>query len=132
MRTMPSRFGACTLAAPFLHVAYFLGGTHLGPSLATTFTLSLFLIVAPAQAAVPTDGQVLISEFRLRGPNGVNDEFVEIYNNTVSNLTVATLDGSAGWALVASDGLRRFVIPNGTIIPARGHYLGVNSVGYSL
>src|SRR5688500_16305260 len=118
MRTMPSRFGACTLAAPFLHVACFLGGkrchfghlmkTHLGPSLATTFTLSLFLIVAPAQAAVPTDGQVLISEFRLRGPNGVNDEFVEIYNNTVSNLTVATLDGSAGWALVASDGLRRF------------------------
>src|SRR5207249_1140568 len=25
-----------------------------------------------------------------------------------------------------------FVIPNGTVIPAHGHYLGVNSVGYSL
>lgn len=28
--------------------------------------------------------------------------------------------------------MTRFSIPNGTIIPARGHFLGVNSVGYSL
>jgi hypothetical protein len=27
-----------------------------------------------------TAGQLIISEFRLRGPGGVNDEFVEIYN----------------------------------------------------
>ena len=26
----------------------------------------------------------------------------------------------------------RFVIPNGIVIPARGHYLGVNSIAYSL
>lgn len=90
-------------------------------------------------------GSVLISEFRLRGPgpgtspepNGIisqpaNDEFVEIYNNTNSPILVATTDGSSGWSLVASDGLVRFTIPNGTVIPARGHYLGVNSFGYSL
>ena len=41
-------------------------------------------------------------------------------------------DGSSGYAVVASDGLARFVIPNGTIIPARGHFLGVNSLAYSL
>ena len=75
---------------------------------------------------------LIISEFRLRGPNGANDEFVEIYNNSGADLTVQTTDGSAGYALVASDGMSRFVIPNGTVIPGRGHYLGVNSVGYSL
>ena len=45
---------------------------------------------------------------------------------------MATTDGSSGYAVAASSGGTRFVIPNGTVIPARGHYLGVNSVGYSL
>jgi hypothetical protein len=43
-----------------------------------------------------------------------------------------TLDGSAGYSVVAQDNVVRFTIPNGTVIPARGHYLGVNSVNYSL
>lgn len=73
-----------------------------------------------------------VSEFRLRGPGGAGDEFVEIYNGSDSDLTVNASDGSAGFALVASDGVTRFHIPNGTLIPARGHYLGVNSTGYTL
>ena len=40
-------------------------------------------------------------------------------------------DATAGFALVASDGVARFIIPNGTVIPARGHYLFVGSA-YSL
>lgn len=84
---------------------------------------------------------LIISEFRLRGPgaDGVvpstdddDDEFVEIYNNSDAAVTVNAFDGSAGFALAASDGITRFTIPNGTVIPARGHYLGVNSTGYSL
>ncbi|MDQ3473189.1 MAG: Ig-like domain-containing protein, partial [Acidobacteriota bacterium] len=81
-------------------------------------------------------GSVLISEFRLRGPGPVGtspepngtiaqaatDEFVEIYNNTNAAIVVSTTDGSSGWSLVASDGVARFTIPNGTVIPARGHY----------
>jgi Lamin Tail Domain len=78
------------------------------------------------------DGDLIISEFRLRGPNGANDEFVEIYNPGSNPITVETFDGSSGYSLVASDGNARFTIPNGTVIPAKGHYLGVNSVGYSL
>lgn len=76
----------------------------------------------------------LISEFRFRGPAGADDEFAEIYNNTDLDMVVSTADGSGGWALVSSDNTAtpKFVIPNGTIIPARGHYLGVNSNGYSL
>jgi hypothetical protein len=37
-----------------------------------------------------------------------------------------------GYGVAASDGTARCVIPNGTVIPNRGHYLCVNSVGYSL
>jgi hypothetical protein len=84
-------------------------------------------VTAPASA-----GDLLISEFRLRGPNGAGDEFVEVYNNNDSALTVTTADGSAGYALAASDGAVRCTVPVGTVLPARGHYLCVNSAGYSL
>src|SRR5205085_5099964 len=75
---------------------------------------------------------LIISEFRRRGPSGANDEYVELYNPGSSPVTVSTSDASAGWALAASPGGIRFTVPNGTVIPAHGHYLGVNSVAYSL
>jgi hypothetical protein len=84
--------------------------------------------------AAPAAGQLIISEFRLRGALGAYDEFIEIYNNTDEDITVGAGDTSAGFALVSTDDstTAKFVIPNGTVIPARGHFLGVNSVGYSL
>ncbi len=95
------------------------------------------LIVTPrAFACTPfagpaaTAGQLLISEFRLRGPSGANDEFIEIYNNSGADHTVS--GGGTGYAVAASDGVARCVIPNGTVIPNRGHYLCTNSVAYSL
>jgi len=75
-------------------------------------------------------GQIIISEFRVRGPNGANDEFIELYNNSGADHTVA--GGGTGYAVAASNGVARCVIPNGTVIPNRGHYLCVNSVGYGL
>lgn len=80
----------------------------------------------------PSASSLIISEFRERGPSGANDEFVELYNPNSTQVVVSTSDASAGWALVASDGTTRFVVPNGTVIPPRGHYLGTNSVAYSL
>jgi uncharacterized repeat protein (TIGR01451 family) len=80
----------------------------------------------------PFAGDILISEFRLRGPGGPSDEYVEIYNNADAPHFVNSTDGSAGYAIAASDGVIRCTIPNGTIIPRRGHFLCVNSVGYSL
>ncbi len=74
---------------------------------------------------------VIISEFRLRGPSGVNDEFVELYNNTDAALTICTADGSSGWAVASSDGTIRFVVPSNTTIPGRAHYLATGST-YSL
>jgi hypothetical protein len=87
-------------------------------------------IEAPVPSCTPPTG-LIISEFRLRGLNGVNDEFIEFYNNTDQDIIICTADGSNGWALVSSDAIVRFVIPNGTAIPARAHYLAVGS-GYSL
>ncbi|HXD30607.1 MAG TPA: pre-peptidase C-terminal domain-containing protein [Pyrinomonadaceae bacterium] len=74
---------------------------------------------------------LIISEFRVRGPSGANDEFVEVYNNSDTSTTVASQVGS-GFAIAASNGVVRCTIPNGTVIPGRGHYLCTNSVAYSL
>jgi hypothetical protein len=87
----------------------------------------LAMFVMDVQSAY---AQFIISEFRVRGPNGANDEFIEIYNNSGADHTVA--GGGTGYAVAASDGTARCVIPNGTVVPNRGHYLCVNSVGYSL
>src|SRR6185312_8961000 len=85
------------------------------------------LVLGMSQVAA---AQLVISEFRVRGPNGANDEFIEIANNSGADHTVA--GGGTGYAVAASNGVARCVIPNGTVIPNRGHYLCVNSVGYSL
>ena len=75
---------------------------------------------------------LIISEFRPRGIVGANDEFIELYNNSGADVTVSTSDGSSGWAVATSDGVARCIVPNGTVVPNRGHYLCVNSSGYSL
>lgn len=88
------------------------------------------------------------------GPNAPpfppeTDEFIEIYNNTDADIIVTDANPvtcaaqiitvgptqACGWALVDLQGsvsnIPRFVIPLGTTIPARGHYLAA-STGYSL
>jgi hypothetical protein len=90
--------------------------------------LAGILVAALASAQAP----LIISELRFRGPGGTNDEFVEIYNNSSSAVMVTSGGGSPGFGVVASDGLLRCTIPNGTIVPARGHFLCVNSAAYSL
>ena len=101
---------------------------------------------------VPTPvgpGQIVISEFRLRGPDpdgagaldGARDEFVELYNKSNADVTVGATDGSAGWLVAARSGagaiLAVATVPNGTVIRARGHLLVANDNagqpgGYSL
>jgi hypothetical protein len=94
--------------------------------------ISAFLMLCAA-GVTPVDaaGSLIISEFRLRGPAGAQDEFIEIYNDSASPHTVAATSGS-GYGIAASDGVVRCTIPNGTVIPARGYWLCANSAGYSL
>ena len=82
-------------------------------------------------------GAILIGELRTSGPAGAGDDFVEIYNNSDSPHTVTATGGSSGYGLFkmgASCGAAPVligVIPNGTVIPGRGHYLFTGSA-YSL
>jgi hypothetical protein len=95
------------------------------------------LNTAEVLTTVPSSGDLLISEFRFSGTN-TQDEYVELYNNTNSDITVATADGSSGWGLVSNDSgtaTLRATITNGTVIPARAHYLLASSPfigGYQL
>ncbi len=92
-------------------------------------------ITQPAGAG--PQGTVVISEIRTSGPAGADDDFVELYNNTNSPLTVTASDASGGWGLFKkgadcdANPILIGTVPNGTIIPARGHYLLVGSA-YSL
>jgi hypothetical protein len=80
-------------------------------------------------------GTILISELRTSGPAGAGDDFVEIYNNTDAPHTVNDASGGYGLFKMGADCSANPVliglIPNGTVIPARGHYLFVGSA-YSL
>ncbi|HEV2706222.1 MAG TPA: lamin tail domain-containing protein [Pyrinomonadaceae bacterium] len=106
----------------------------LRPILCTIFACVLSLIaVRPSTAQTQVQsGEIIISELRLSGPGGADDEFIEFYNATDRDIVVQSVDGSGGWGLSASDGVVRFVIPDGTLIPARRHLLAANSNGYSL
>ncbi|MCA1612564.1 MAG: hypothetical protein LC800_00110 [Acidobacteria bacterium] len=98
--------------------------------------------IAGAQAtgtitAANPPGAFIISELRMTGPAGAGDDFVELYNNTDSPLTVAATDASAGYGVYRMGAdcnatpVLVATIPNGRIIPARGHYLLTGSA-YSL
>ncbi len=104
-----------------------------GGSSQTGRTRSIKIQTLPSPPNIVAARPLIVSEFRLNGTNGANDEFIEIYNASNSAHTVNSSDGSAsGYAVAASDGVVRVIIPQGTVIPARGHFLGCNSVGYSV
>ncbi|HEY0100412.1 MAG TPA: Calx-beta domain-containing protein, partial [Pyrinomonadaceae bacterium] len=80
-----------------------------------------------------TTGELLITEFRLSAPGGANDEYIEIYNNTNSNIDLRNysfvfLATSAGSPTTLSFA----TLQNGFLLTPRSHRLIVNSTGYSL
>jgi hypothetical protein len=88
--------------------------------------------VSPTATAPSRSGNLIISEFRLRGPQGVRDEFVELYNPSTTPVIVNATDNTEGWAVAFSANgtaiTQTFaVIPNGTVIPGRGSFLVANN-----
>jgi hypothetical protein len=85
------------------------------------------------QGQATASGGLLISELRTSGPGGLGDDFVELYNNTNSPLTVAASDASAGYGVFKlgadcnATPVLIGMVSNGTVVPARGHYLLVGS-----
>ena len=99
-------------------------GTQISAPTISGWTLNL-----TTTAPLPAVGSLIISEFRLRGPGGTNDEFIEIYNPTASDHTVRSISG--GYGIATSDGTTRATIPNDVVIKAKQHYLLTGST-YSL
>ncbi|HKO97004.1 MAG TPA: Ig-like domain-containing protein [Pyrinomonadaceae bacterium] len=81
----------------------------------------------------PATTALRISEFRFNGPNGSRDEFFEIFNPSPTDHVVGatSLSNSGGYGLFASAGngvtsntvTLVCLLPNGTVIPARGYVL---------
>src|SRR6185312_17052311 len=89
--------------------------------------LGIVFVPSAAQAASTT---IVVSEFRTRGPNGSNDEFVEIFN--VSNSTIAL----NGYTLRMSDSSGNtsvlVTLPTFGLLPHRFYlFANVGSQGYS-
>ncbi|MCI0610803.1 MAG: lamin tail domain-containing protein, partial [Anaerolineae bacterium] len=73
---------------------------------------------------------IVISEFRLRGPAGGTDEFIEIYNPTPNPVDISSwiISGSNNTGTTIST---RATIPAGTFLQSGQHYLVAKSGGYS-
>jgi len=76
-------------------------------------------------------GTVLISELRTSGPNGANDDFVELYNNTDASIDIGDWSIVKSGASCSTTPVIIATIPAGTTLPARGHYL-VTGSAYSI
>jgi len=88
-------------------------------------------LLAPVRAAPQMQAatDIVISEFRVRGPTGGTDEFVELYNPTSNPVDIG------GWTISGSNNAgttsARATIPAGTILQSGQHYLVAKSGGYS-
>jgi hypothetical protein len=102
--------------------------------------ISLGQTAQAAQVNNPTDTATntpfapthpLISEFRSRGPNGAEDEFVEIYNPGSAAVNLG------GWSLSVSSGCGRnttllLTFPDNTVLAVGQHYLAASSANASV
>ena len=102
------------------------GTTSSGPR---SMSASAFAMASPrAMASATAPASVLISQFRLSGPGGSQDEFIELYNPGSSSLDLS------GYTLLAdtlSAPLSALSFAGQRIAPG-GHLLLTNSGGYSL
>ena len=99
--------------------------------LALPTLLAILASAVPASAQTPP-GDVVISEFRTRGPAGGNDEFVELRNRSAGPVEISgwRLQGCAAGTGAASN---RATVDSDVFLPAGGSYLFANSgaAGYS-
>jgi predicted extracellular nuclease len=87
--------------------------------------LSVVPIALPARVAQAISTNIVISEFRVRGPNGGSDEFIELYNLSSSPVNIG------GWKINGSNNAgstsTRVTISSGVTLNPGCHYLVTNS-----
>jgi hypothetical protein len=99
-----------------------------------TFTSTYSPTSTPTSAFTSTPyppAQMVISEFRSRGPNGATDEFVELYNPTGAAINIGSwsIRGSVDCGTTATT---LAILPTNTILQAGQHYLLVSNTGASI
>lgn len=119
--------GTYTPATPIAVGATFYLALNYSVTSGTTTSNAQALAVdnfAVATAATP----LKISQFRLGGPNGPTDEFIELYNTSSGSVS------TTGYVLTAGTTTTALTGPDltGKTIPGFGHLLITNSGGYSL
>jgi predicted extracellular nuclease len=93
--------------------------------------LVLLSVADQSRLGAQSAGGVVVNELRVRGPNGGNDEFIELFNPTAAPVDIG------GWKIRGSNASGttgdRFTIPAATILNAGCYYLATNSAasGYS-
>jgi predicted extracellular nuclease len=95
--------------------------------------LAVLASAVPAAAQSAPPGEVVISEFRTRGPAGGNDEFVELRNRSAEPVEIS------GWRLqgcasgTPGNPSNRVTVDSDVFLPAGGSYLFANDAagGYS-
>ena len=90
--------------------------------------VSLLAALAALAAAVPAAAQsttIVVSEYRTRGPNGGNDEFIELRNRSAAPVDIGgyRVNGSSASGTVST----RATIPAGVTLPAGCAYLLTNT-----
>ena len=109
-----------------------LAGTGTFSATATDLSTGCFVSmdVSIEIASVVLPRNLVISEFRSRGPGGDEDDYIEIANRTGADIVVRAADGSGGFG-IGQAGALVTTIPDGTVIPKGGHWLAAAN-GYSL
>jgi uncharacterized protein len=81
--------------------------------------------IFPSDAIRAASTTVVISEFRVRGPNGGSDEFIELYNMSTAPVNIGSwkVNGSNNAAGTST----RATIPINTVLNPGCHYLLTNS-----
>jgi hypothetical protein len=112
--------------------------TRLSFALMTALVLSVcFSSTHTVFGQLIGSSKIIISEFRLDGPNGPGDEFVEIVNNANFTQTIVSSDafnlqGWSVWGLVAGNATKICTIPFGTTLAAGQHFLCTKVPDYEL
>lgn len=113
-----------------MHMTRFVRGLLISLVLLSLLSGMVGPRLMPALAAPQkqTASNVVISEFRTKGPGGDSDEFVEIYNSTATQIDIS------GWQIWGSNNAgtnsSRVTVPALTTLQSGQHYLFTNS-GYT-
>lgn len=104
----------------------------------TAFVMSVcFSATHTVSAQAPGNSGIIISEFRVDGPNGTSDEFVEVVNNSNAPKSIVSSDatnskGFSVWGIAGGQARKICTIPFNTVLGPGQHFLCAKLPAYEL